>query len=156
MVKRLQRFLDARRDAAVHAWDLTDELVLVSAGDPIVQPGKADRTYPFIPHSDYFWLTDRVRPGSVLTFDPHDGWTDFVPPVSHERVWEGGGETEGVDVAGLADWLEARAGRPTRRSLVRSRRGTGVGTRMRHGASAGRSRWGPKVVRTRRPRPSDG
>ncbi len=112
-MKRIQRFLDARRAAAARAWDLDDEIVLVSAGSLISQPGKADRVYPFIPHSDYFWLTDRVRPDSVLAFDPQEGWVDFVPPVSRdERVWEGGTETEGVDVAGLAAWLDGRSGRP--------------------------------------------
>ena len=47
-----------------------DEIVLVGAGEPIHVPGRADITYPFVAHSEYYWLTDRNRPGGVLAFDP--------------------------------------------------------------------------------------
>lgn len=106
-------YLERRRRALASRWNLTNEVVVVGAGEPIGKPGGADQTYPFLPHQEYFYLADRRRPGSVLAFDPLEGWVDFVPPISQdERLWEGGGVTEGVDVAGLGKWLEARRGRP--------------------------------------------
>src|SRR5918998_2188345 len=107
--------LERRRGAAAKRWKLANELVLVGAGDKIAIPGRADRTYPFRAHSEYLYLTDRERPGGVLAFDPHEGWVDFVVPVTREeRLWEGaeGGDPEGVPVAELAGWLERRKGRP--------------------------------------------
>jgi Xaa-Pro aminopeptidase len=107
--------LDRRRRAVAERWDLNDEAVLVGAGEPLHIPGRADRTYPFRAHSEYFYLTDRERPGGVLTFDPHEGWTDFVVPVTRdEQLWEGAPAegVEGMPVAGLGDWLEARRRRP--------------------------------------------
>jgi Xaa-Pro aminopeptidase len=108
--------LERRRVAAAEAWDLRDEVVLIGAGERISVPGRADITYPFRAHSEYLYLTDRQRPGGVLAFDPAEGWVDFVVPVTREeRLWEGApeGELEGVPVAELEDWLEARTGRPT-------------------------------------------
>src|ERR671922_2893570 len=82
--------LDRRRRAAAAAWNLTDEVVLIGAGEPLPVPGRDDRTYPFRSHSEYFYLTDRERPGGVLAFDSVDGWVDFVVPVTRdERLWEG-------------------------------------------------------------------
>jgi Xaa-Pro aminopeptidase len=107
--------LDRRRRAVAERWDLNDEVVLVGAGERIHIPGRADRTYPFRAHSEYFYLTDRERPGGVLAFDPHEGWVDFVVPVTRdELLWEGGGSGDpgGVPVAGLTDWLADRGGRP--------------------------------------------
>jgi Xaa-Pro aminopeptidase len=107
-------FLDARRERAAAAWDLDDEVVLIGAGDAIPIPGQGDQLYPFKAHPEYFYLADRQRPGSVLAFDPGDGWVHFVPEVSREeRVWTGGGEEVGGRPAGeLEGWLAARAGRP--------------------------------------------
>jgi Xaa-Pro aminopeptidase len=111
--------LTRRRTAAADAWNLTDELVLVGAGDPIAVPGRYDRTYPFRAHSEYLYLTDRERPRGVLAFDPRDGWIDFVEPVTREEVlWSGvDGLDEGVPDGGrpvseLPAWLEARRDRP--------------------------------------------
>jgi Xaa-Pro aminopeptidase len=60
-------------------------------------------------------LTDRERPGGVLAFDPGDGWTEFVAPVSREELlWSGvDGLEEGVpdraqSVTELTEWLERR------------------------------------------------
>jgi Xaa-Pro aminopeptidase len=111
----LAQQLERRRQAAADAWDLSDELVLVGAGARIPMPGRADLTYRFRAHSEYLYLTDRERPGGVLAFDPHEGWVDFVAPVtSAERLWEGApeGELEGVPLGALESWLEARKGRP--------------------------------------------
>jgi Xaa-Pro aminopeptidase len=106
--------LERRRQAAAERWDLGDELVLVAAGEPITVPGRGDLTYPFRSHSEYFYLTDRERPGGVLAFDRSDGWVDFVTPVSrHERLWEGAQhlDPDGVPVSELDRWLEKRRGR---------------------------------------------
>ncbi len=106
-------YLAQRRRKAEQAFDLTHEVVLIAAGEPIGIPGGADQTYPFRPHTEYFWLADRERPGSILAFDPQEGWVDFVPEVTQaERVWEGGGESEGVPASTFPAWLEARRGRP--------------------------------------------
>jgi Xaa-Pro aminopeptidase len=106
-------FLAARRTRLAAAWDLRDELALVAAGDPIPVPGGADQTYPFLAHSEYFWLTDRDSPGGVVAFDPKAGWTDFVPETTEaERVWEGRGNAPGTPLSHLDGWLAARAGRP--------------------------------------------
>ena len=111
---RIDQALERRRDAAVAEWGLVDEIVLIGAGDPIGVPGRGDRTYPFHAHSEYFYLTDRNRPGGVLAFDPQDGWFDFVVEVSEEeRLWSGAvaGKTEGVPLGQLPVWLGARRGR---------------------------------------------
>jgi Xaa-Pro aminopeptidase len=96
-------------------WGLDRELVVIGAGDLVPVPGRGDLTYPFRSHSEYVYLTDRERPGGALVFDPHDGWSEFVVPVSREeRLWEGGppdGEL-GEPIALLEPWLAARAGRP--------------------------------------------
>jgi Xaa-Pro aminopeptidase len=107
--------LARRRAAAAAAWELSDQVVLVGAGEPIGIPGRGDVTYPFRAHSEYLYLTDRDRPSGVLAFDPQDGWADFVePPTVEERLWSGavGGEQDGVPLSDLAGWLAARRGRP--------------------------------------------
>src|SRR5437868_15109118 len=70
--------IDRRRKTVAARWNLNDELILIAAGDPIPVPGRGDRTYPYQPHSEFFYLTDRIRPGGVVAFDPEEGWTDFV------------------------------------------------------------------------------
>jgi Xaa-Pro aminopeptidase len=108
--------LERRRHAVGEAWDLTNEVVVVGAGDPLALPGRGDRTYPFRAHSEYLYLTDRERPGGVLAFDPGEGWVDFVVPVTRdERLWEGAGgdEQEGRPSSELQRWLEERRGRAT-------------------------------------------
>jgi Xaa-Pro aminopeptidase len=107
--------LDRRRRAAADRWQLDEQLVLIGAGEKIPVPGRADLTYPFRAHSEYFYLTDRERPDGVLAFDAHDGWVDFVVPVTRdERLWEGASaeEQEGVPVAELAGWIAQRKDRP--------------------------------------------
>jgi Xaa-Pro aminopeptidase len=106
--------LDRRRRATAELWNLDRELVLIGAGLPIAVPGRADRTYPFRSHSEYFYLTDCERPGGVLAFDPDDGWADFVAPVTRdERLWEGAAtEVEGAPLSELGAWLDKRKGRP--------------------------------------------
>src|SRR5438876_10684464 len=104
--------LARRRERVAAAWALTDEIVLVGAGEPIPVPGGADQTYPFISHSEYFWLADVECPGGVVAFDPSSGWVDFVPEVTEpERVWEGKRDASGTPLSELAGWLGARRGR---------------------------------------------
>ena len=113
--ERLAEQLERRRRLSVERWDLGDGVVVIGAGMPVPVPGRADRTYPFRAHSEYLYLTDRERPGGVLAYDPHEGWADFVVPVSREeRLWGGAhtGDDEGRPIAELGPWLEARAGRP--------------------------------------------
>jgi Xaa-Pro aminopeptidase len=108
--------LQRRRSAAAEAWRLRDEVVVIGAGDPIPIPGRGDLTYPFRAHSEYYYLTDRDRPGGVLVFDPHEGWLDFHPPVDdeHAAVWLGAPAEElgGPTTDTLGDWLMSRAPRP--------------------------------------------
>lgn len=107
--------LERRRAALVEAWSLGEEVVLIGAGDPVPVPGRGDRTYPFRAHSEYFYLTDRERPGGVLAFDPGEGWIDFVTPVTREeRLWAAGSADgpEGRPVSELESWLAQRTRRP--------------------------------------------
>jgi Xaa-Pro aminopeptidase len=104
--------------AAAAAWNLTDGFVAIGAGEPLPVPGRYDRAYPFRSHSEYFYLTDRERPGGVLAFDPDEGWFEFVTPVTRdELVWSGtedaqAGIPDGAyDVSELPRWLEERRGR---------------------------------------------
>lgn len=106
--------LARRRSAAAKAWRLTDQILLIGAGEPINVPGRHDLTYPFHAHTEYLYLTDRNRPGGVLAYDPQDGWFDFVPPVTvADRLWSGApdGELDGLSMSGFDDWLAARSDR---------------------------------------------
>ena len=101
-----------RRQRAAAAWALRDEIVLIGSGPVIHIPGGADQTYPYLAHSEYFWLAGHESPDSVLAFDPQLGWTDFVPSVTQaERVWEGRTQAAGTPATELAGWLAARRGR---------------------------------------------
>ena len=110
--------LERRRHEAVERWALTDEIILVGAGEPLPVPGRGDRTYPFRAHSEYFYLTERERPGGALAFDPDDGWFDFVVPVGgSERLWSGATSADqdlpegAISIEELEGWLQARRGR---------------------------------------------
>jgi len=104
--------LEKRKKSAAAQWSLQDEIVLIGAGQPLPIPRRGEQTYPFRAHSEYFYLTDRDRPGCVLAFDPKDGWTDFVPQVTQdEAVWVGSVPDEGVSLAELVPWLKKRKGR---------------------------------------------
>jgi Xaa-Pro aminopeptidase len=112
----VERQLERRRRAVAGEWGLTDEVVLIGAGEPIAVPGRGDRTYPFYAHSEYFYLTDRNRSGGVLAFDPGEGWFDFVTPITEDdRLWSGAPAEvqQGLTTAALAEWLAARSARTT-------------------------------------------
>src|SRR4029450_13197564 len=103
-----------RRRRAIEAeWNEVGAVVLIGAGDPIPIPGRADRVYPFLAHSEYFYLTDHQRPGAVLSYDPQEGWSEFVPAISaDERLWSGAvSDNAGTLAFELGPWLEGRRGR---------------------------------------------
>jgi len=107
--------LERRRRGVADRWGLGREVVVFGAGETVPVPGRGDLTYPFRAHSEYFYLTDRERPGGVLAFDPDTGWVDFVVPVSRdERLWEGAPADEqvGVPVEDFEAWRSARRDRP--------------------------------------------
>jgi Xaa-Pro aminopeptidase len=107
--------LERRRRAVAERWNLDREVVVIGAGDPVPVPGRGDLTYPFRSHSEYFYLTDRERPGGALAFDPQTGWTEFVVPVTREELlWEGApaGADGGEPIVVLERWLAERGGRP--------------------------------------------
>jgi hypothetical protein len=54
--------IERRRRALEAEWNDVDAVVLIGAGDRVPIPGRADRVYPFIAHSEYFYLTDRQLP----------------------------------------------------------------------------------------------
>jgi Xaa-Pro aminopeptidase len=114
----MEDFLDRRRKAAAARWNLKDDIVLIGAGGPIAIPGRADQTYPFRSHSEYFYLADAERPGAFLAFDPREGWVHFVPEITpDEAMWTGAtgaadaSDGDSVPASQLKEWLSKRAGR---------------------------------------------
>ncbi len=113
-VPTIERELPRRRAAVAAEWGRQDAVVLIGGGGLIPRPGRDDSTYRFEAHSEYYYLTDRNRPGGVLAFDPGEGWVDFVAPVTvSDRLWSGAPATdlEGLTTDDLEGWLAARAGR---------------------------------------------
>lgn len=110
--------LTARRARVAKALELTDEVLLVGAGEPIPLPENTDQTYPFRAHSEYHYLSGSIdAPGGVLAFDPKrgpvKGWSSFVPDVTEaERIWEAREQDPGDALARLEPYLTARRGRP--------------------------------------------
>ncbi|HEY0943655.1 MAG TPA: aminopeptidase P N-terminal domain-containing protein [Opitutaceae bacterium] len=109
--------LAARRARVATALPLTNEILLVGAGDPIPLPEGTDQTYPFRAHAEYFYLTGLECPRGVVAYDPRggptDGWVSLVPEVTEaERVWEGRSQPPGESLETFDAWLAARAGRP--------------------------------------------
>lgn len=95
---------------------LSDELLLIGAGEPIPLPDGSDQTYPFRAHSEYYYLTGIDLPGGVLAFDPRqhssNAWVSFVADVTEaEKMWEGRTEGVGTPVSRLEAWLGRRRGR---------------------------------------------
>lgn len=103
----------SRRQRMARLLDLKDEILLVAAGEPVSIPGGQDQTYPFLAHSDFFYLTDRECEGGVVAFDAASGeWVDFVPAVTQaQRVWEGREQEPGTPLAELGPWVASRRGR---------------------------------------------
>ena len=106
-----------RRARIAVALQVTDELVLIGAGEPVPLPEGTDQTYPFRAHAEYFYLTGIDAPGGVVAFDPKERaakqWVSFVPDVSEaERTWEGRTQVAGTALGALEPWLTKRRGRP--------------------------------------------
>jgi len=81
-------------------------------------PGQHDRVYPFMAHSDYYYLTEQPCPGGVLAIDlAHEDevpWRAFAPEVTQaHRTWEGDVRWEGAPLPELGAWLAERRGRAT-------------------------------------------
>ena len=109
--------LAARRERLAAALELTDELLLVGAGEPVPLPENTDQTYPFRAHTEYLYVSELDRPGGVVAYDPKRGpvrgWTSFVPDVTEaERVWEARRQDLGEALARLEPYLTTRRGRP--------------------------------------------
>ncbi len=107
--------LQSRRARVARELALTDEVLLVGAGEPVPLPENTDQHYPFRAHSEYFYLAGSECPGGVVAFDakkgPAKGWTSFVPDVTEaERVWEAREQPAGESFARLERGLTARRG----------------------------------------------
>lgn len=114
--------LAPRREAIAKTWDLPRGAVIIPAGLPIPIEG-TDQYHEFHAHPEFAYLGANHVPGSVLTFDPADGWRLFAPTASLEdRVWVGDGEdlsalgqSTDLDVRPIhefAPWIEKRRGEP--------------------------------------------
>ena len=109
--------LAARRECLARSLELTDEILLVGAGEPVPLPENTDQTYPFRAHSEYVYVADLDTPGGVVAYDPKrgpsKGWTSFVPDVTEaERIWEAREQSPGETLARLEPYLTTRRGRP--------------------------------------------
>ena len=119
LIARRQRTADALRERARQTLGshTTPPIVLLGAGEMIPVPGQHDRVYPFMAHSDYYYLTEQQCPGGVLAVDLAEGdgatWLAFAPEVTQaHRTWEGDVTWEGRPLAELGPWLAQRRGRP--------------------------------------------
>jgi Xaa-Pro aminopeptidase len=112
-----------RRAGAAAGWAASRGAVLIPAGLPVPIRG-TDQSHEFHAHPEHYYLAGTAVPGSVLAFDPGDGWVLFAPVASREeRVWVGDGvplaelaSRSGVDRVlprdQLRSWLERRRAEP--------------------------------------------
>lgn len=114
--------LTERRQRIAGAWGLARGAVLVPAGVHVPVEG-TDQYHEFHAHPEMAYLGGAREPGTVLAFDPADGWVLFAPRAGLEdRVWVGGGAdhealagTTGLPVRpieALQTWLEERRSEP--------------------------------------------
>ncbi len=103
----------ARRSRITLTLGLSNEILLVGAGQPLPKPEISDQQLPFVAHQEYCYLTGvSDAPGGIAAFDPKTGWTLFVPEVTEaERVWEGREQLPGALLGSFPAWLSARPGR---------------------------------------------
>lgn len=118
LLARRQRTASALRERAREVVGASGPLpvVLLGAGEMISVPGQHDRVYPFMAHSDYYYLTEQQCPGGVLAIDLADEsetpWRVFAPEVTQaHRTWEGDVAWEGAPLGELSAWLVERRGR---------------------------------------------
>jgi Xaa-Pro aminopeptidase len=111
-------YLVQRRKAVAREWDMHSGVTLIPGGVHVPVEG-TDQYHEFHAHPEFRYLSGSDEPGSVLVFDPGEGWTLFAPEAGLEdRVWVG----DGVDhqalaadtglpvrpLAALQGWLEPR------------------------------------------------
>lgn len=104
----------ARRARLTPALGLTDEILVVGAGQPIPRPELSEQMLPFLAHQEYLYLAGHHEaPGGIMAYDARSGeWTSFVPEVTEmERVWDGTEQLPGEFLARFPAWLAARRGR---------------------------------------------
>lgn len=118
LLARRQRAANALRQRAANAQGehARPPIAILAAGEPLAIPGQHDRTYPFMAHSHYYYLTEQQCPGAVLAIDleddAHHPWQAFAPAVTQaQRTWEGDATWEGRPLPELAAWLAQRQGR---------------------------------------------
>lgn len=115
--------LRARRAAVADQWGLERGAVLVPSGLSVPIHG-TDQSHEYHTHPEHYYLSGLVHPGSVLTFDPGEGWTLFANQASLEQqVWTNASEPleeqaarSGIDNVlnreALRAWLERRRSEP--------------------------------------------
>ena len=69
----LTNSLRERRETIAQAWDLSQEVVVIPAGLPLPIDG-TDQSHDFHAHNEHYYLAGTGVPGSVVTFDPDEGW----------------------------------------------------------------------------------
>jgi len=111
-VKPTDEALAERRARVAKRWELTDEVVVLRAGEPSGWSG-TDQHFAFLPHPDVAYLTAVGSPGTTLAYDATAGeWELFGPRFTPERlVWEQPPTPVGRPLEELAAWLDQRGGR---------------------------------------------
>ncbi len=111
-MKPTDEVLAQRRARVAQRWDLSDEVVVVRAGEPAAWPG-TDQHFAFLPHPDAVYLSAVGSPGTTLAFDATSGeWELFGPRFSPERlVWEQPPTPVGRPLDEFEDWLAQRSDR---------------------------------------------
>ncbi len=111
-VKPTDEALAERRARVAKRWELTDEVVLLRAGEPSSWSG-TDQHFAFLPHPDVAYLTAVGSPGTTLAFDAAaDEWELFGPRFTPERlVWEQPPTPVGRPLDELDEWLAQRSDR---------------------------------------------
>ncbi len=111
-MKPTDEVLAERRARVAKRWELTDEVVVVRAGEPAGWSG-TDQHFAFLPHPDVAYLTAVGSPGTTLAFDAAAGeWALFGPRFTPERlVWEQPPTPVGQPLDELEAWLSQRGDR---------------------------------------------
>lgn len=110
-----------RRARLAHTLNLTDEILIVGAGNMVSKPELSDQLLPFIAHQEYFYLTGVPNAvGGIIAYDPRDkkkgnseaGWVSFVPKTTDSNhLWEGRQQLPGELLERFRTWLAARDNR---------------------------------------------
>ncbi len=111
-MKPTDEVLAERRARVAKRWELTDEVVVLRAGEPAGWSG-TDQHFAFLPHPDVAYLTAVGSPGTTLAFDASAGeWELFGPRFTPERlVWEQPPRPVGQPLDELEAWLSQRGDR---------------------------------------------